>query len=193
MQVALGIKARTGRAILVAVGTEAAAPQCLERLEMKLLPDGAFAPYHAAEGLPLQEAHIVVQRAIAEARALARSSIASIVKRLQLTGHTVQRCGVLEGRGMPSWSTEDILALHVRMHKAEGELFRQVVADGARACKLEVVSLPSDTPVEAAARALELTRPKLNTLIIALGKQVGPPWGKHQKEAAAAALAALGS
>jgi hypothetical protein len=94
---------------------------------------------------------------------------------------------------MPSWSTEDILALHVRMHKAEGELFRQVVADGARACKLAVVSLPSDTPVEAAARALELTRPKLNTLIIALGKQVGPPWGKHQKEAAAAALAALGS
>ncbi len=51
----------------------------------------------------------------------------------------------------------------------------------------------SDTPVDAAARALELTRPKLNTLIIALGKQVGPPWGKHQKEAAAAALAALGS
>ena len=191
MQADLGIKARTGRAILVAVGTDESTPQCLERLELKLLPAGAFAPYHAAEGLPLEEAEIALQRAIAAAQNLAHSSIMNVVQRLQSAGHTVQRCGVLEGRGMPGWSTADILAAHVRMHKAEGELFRRVVADGVRACKLEVMSLSSDTPVDDAARSLELTRSKLNTVIVALGKQVGPPWGQHQKEAAAAALAAL--
>jgi len=28
---------------------------------------------------------------------------------------------------MPDWSTDEILAVHVRMHKAEGELFRDVL------------------------------------------------------------------
>jgi len=77
------------------------------------------------------------------------------------------------------------------MHQVEGELFREVVDYGARACKLAVQSLPSDAPMDAAARALGWKRVKLDALIIALGKEVGSPWGQHQKEAAAAALAAL--
>ncbi len=191
MQVALGIKARTGKAILVAIGSDGAAPQCLERVEFKLLPAGSFAPYHAAEGLPPQKARIVVEQAEAEARALAQSSIAKILRQLRSASHTVGHCGVLKGRGLPRWSTEDILAVHVRMHQAEGELFREVVAHGARACELALHTLPSDSLLDAAAHALGLSRAKLDALIGALGKQIGPPWAQHQKEAAAAALVAL--
>jgi hypothetical protein len=38
---------------------------------------------------------------------------------------------------------------------------------------------------------LGVTRARLDAQLAALGKAAGPPWGKHQKEAAAAALVAL--
>jgi hypothetical protein len=38
---------------------------------------------------------------------------------------------------------------------------------------------------------LGLARTALEAQLVALGKTVGAPWGKDQKEAAAAALAAL--
>ena len=50
MRVALGLKARTGRAVLVAVAGDVDEPQLIERSQIQLLPDGAWAPYHAAEG-----------------------------------------------------------------------------------------------------------------------------------------------
>jgi hypothetical protein len=43
---------------------------------------------------------------------------------------------------MPNWSTDEILAVHVRMHKAEGALFRDVLVAGARACDLKLPPPP---------------------------------------------------
>lgn len=42
-----------------------------------------------------------------------------------------------------------------------------------------------------AAKRLRLSRGRLDERLIALGKSAGAPWGKDQKEAAAAALVAL--
>jgi hypothetical protein len=94
---------------------------------------------------------------------------------------------------MPPWSTEEILAVHVRMHQAEGELFRQVLVSGAQACGFKAVGLPEKTALDAAASRLGLARTDLEARLAVLGKTVGPPWGKDQKEAAAAALVALSS
>ena len=98
---------------------------------------------------------------------------------------------MLVGPGMPSWTTAEILAVHVRMHKAEGELFRDVLVAGARANELATTTLPEKTALDEAAKALGLARAKLDARIAALGKQVGAPWGKDQKEATAVALVAL--
>ena len=92
---------------------------------------------------------------------------------------------------MPPWSTDDILAVHVRMHHAEGELFREVLVAGACACGLIPTKLREKAAVEEAASMLGLARTALEAQLVALGKTVGAPWGKDQKEAAAAALAAL--
>jgi hypothetical protein len=78
------------------------------------------------------------------------------------------------------------------MHQAEGELFRDVLVAGARALGFEPTTLPAKSAPEAACKLLGLTRARLEAHIAALGKSAGPPWGKDQKEAAAAALAALG-
>jgi len=192
MRAALGLKARTGRAILVAVGLKGTEFQLIERAEVKLLPDGAFAPYHAVEGLETEDARNSLKRNIAAAHRLAEAAIRNAVERITNAGHEVRECGVLVGSGMPDWTTDEILAAHVRMHKAEGELFRNVLVESAAAIKLEVTTLPHKSPFDAAVTTLGITRTRLDALITALGAQAGPPWGQHQKEAAVAAIVALG-
>lgn len=191
MRVAIGLKARTGRAALVALAGDVHAPQLIERLEIPLLPEGAWAPYHAADGLDPKEARKSVERSIASAQRLATTAIREAARRYAKASHELCACGVLVGTGMPNWSTDEILAVHVRMHKAEGELFRDVLVAGARACEIEPTTLPDKSALDAAAKILGMNRARLDALIASLGKSAGPPWGKDQKEAAAAALAAL--
>jgi hypothetical protein len=78
MRVALGLKARTGRAIVVAVGGDVLDPQLVERSQMQLLPDGAWAPYHAAEGLEPADARESVARSIESAHRLAATGIREV-------------------------------------------------------------------------------------------------------------------
>ena len=177
--------------MLVALGGDVRDPQFIERSQMQLLPDGAFAPYHAADGLKPAAARESVKRDVAAANRLAASGIGEAKRRLAAAGHEVCGCGALVGTGMPDWSIDEILAVHVRMHKAEGELFRDVLVAGAHACDLKLTTLPEKSALDAAAKALRLTRARLDALIATLGKSAGPPWGKDQKEAAAAALVAL--
>ena len=191
MRVALGLKARTGRAILVAVAGDVFDPQLIERSQMPLLPDGAHAPYHAAEGLEPTDARESVRRSIASAHRLATTGIREAARRISEAGHELCGCAVLVGTGMPTWSTDEILAVHVRMHKAEGELFRDVLVAGARACDLALSTLPDKSAIDDAAGMLGLTRARLDKHLATLGRSAGPPWGKDQKEAAAAALVAL--
>ncbi len=191
MRVALGLKARTGRAALVAVAGDVREPQFVERSQLRLLPEGDWAPYHAAQGLDPADARSFVKRSIASAHRLAASGIREAARRCVEAGHELSGCAVLVGTGMPNWTTAEILAVHVRMHKAEGELFRDALVAGARACGLEPTTLPEKSALDDAARMLGLSRERLDAHLATLGRSAGPPWGKDQKEAAAAALVAL--
>jgi len=143
-------------------------------------------PYHAAEGLDPDEARDVVARGIAAARQIAARELRAAVEELQNEGRKVAACAVLLGAPMPDWSVEEILAVHFRMHKAEGELFRNALVRAAEACRIRFVGIPENA---LATRA----DAELHERIAALGKSVGPPWGKDQKEAALAAWLALSS
>ena len=191
MRVAIGMRARIGRAALVVVGGDAGAPVFVESREIKLLPEGDWAPYHAAEELPRAKQHAAVDQAIATAHRLAEEAIRAAADRSKAAGNEPVGCGVLVGKGMPKWSTDEILAVHVRMHVAEGELFRNVLVAGARANHLPLATLPDKSALDSAAKALGIKPAELDESLAALGKAAGPPWRKEQKEAAAVALVAL--
>jgi hypothetical protein len=70
-------------------------------------------------------------------------------------------------------------------------MFREVLVAGARACGVGLATLREKSALEDAAKKLGWTRATLDARIAALGRSAGPPWGKDQKEAAAAALVAL--
>jgi hypothetical protein len=132
-----------------------------------------------------------VADSIATAHDMAERGIDAAAASLAQAGHRVVRCGVLVGPPLPPWSVEDILAVHVRMHQAEGVLFREAIVAGATTCGLPLVQLREKSALEDAADALRMTAGDLAACLQALGRSAGPPWGQHQKEAAAAALAAL--
>ena len=189
--VAVGFKPRTGRAVLVMLESDDNGVRVMERREVPLLPAGEMDPYDAAEGLEPQAAREHVERSIATAQRLAVEVIRAAEQRCVQARHRLCGCGVLVGTGMPDWTTDEILAVHVRMHKAEGELFRDVLVAGARACGFEPATLPDKSALDAAARVLHLSRAQLDARLEQLGKSAGAPWGAYQKEAAAAALVAL--
>jgi hypothetical protein len=194
MNVGFGLKAHSGWAALVVIG-DADRIEMIDRRRLELVEhnDASWAkqPYHAAEHLAAAEARRLVQRGIDAAQRHATRAMREIVGRAEREGHSVSGCAVLIGKPMPAWTVDEILAVHFRMHKAEGVLFRDALTEAAKACKQRLVAIPEHDLYDHAARALGVTAGALEKKIAALGKSVGPPWGKDQKDAALAAMVAL--
>ena len=205
LRVALGLKAHSGWAALVVLGDAKGRPaggpgiegrlELVDRRRIELVredeADWAKQPYHAAEELKPAEARRIVERGIGSARRNAVREMRAAVERLEAGGHTIAGCAVPMGAPMPAWSVEEILAVHFRMHKAEGVLFREALAEAATGCGLRLVAIPEKELIDHAARALMTPAGALQRTIAALGKSAGPPWGKDQKDAALAAMVAL--
>jgi hypothetical protein len=194
MKVALGLKAHSGWAVLVVIGTAGKELQVIDRRRIELVEEGAAwakQPYHAAEHLDQKEAREVVKRGIQAAYRIARREIKLTVKRLREQQHDIVACAVLVANPMPDWSTEEILAVHFRMHKAEGVLFPEALARAADQCGLNLIAIPEKLLDEHAEK--KLGRPLADVIkeVNTLGKFVGAPWGKDQKNAALAAIIAL--
>jgi hypothetical protein len=191
-EAAFGFKAHSGWAALVVLGARNSDLQVLERSRMELVEEEwAKQPYHAAEQLKSAEARKVVKRGIAAAKRIALREMRSALKRVREGGFEVRACGLLVGNPMPDWNVDEILAVHFRMHKAEGVLFRDVLAEAADACDLRLVTIPEKSLLKHAETALKSSANSLSQQIAALGKSVGPPWSKDQKEATLAAMIAL--
>ena len=191
-QAAFGLKAHSGWAALVVLVARDGDLQVLERGRLELVEEEwAKQPYHAAEELSPAEARSVVKRGIDAAKRIAVREMRAAVKRTRESGFEVRGCGLLVGEPMPDWSVAEILAVHFRMHKAEGVLFRQVLAEGAAACDLKLAPIPEKLLLEHAEATLATTASSLSQKIAALGKSAGAPWGKDQKDAALAAMIAL--
>jgi hypothetical protein len=183
MRTALGFRAHSGWAALVAVAGASDAPRILDRRRIITAdPEipGSKQPYHAAAGLPLAQAGTLIDQAIRSSRALALEAITAAIKSLRSRDHDVTACAVLLGSGKPLPPLEKILAAHPLLHTAEGQMFRDVLLWAARECGLPVIGIPEKT--------LDPVSLKRND---GLGKLIGPPWTQDQKYATIAALTAL--
>jgi hypothetical protein len=132
-----------------------------------------------------------VVRATEAAARVALSEIQAAIGRSADLQHEIVACAVLQPAPMPDWSTEEILAVHFRMHKAEGVLFPDALAKAAIKCGLKLLRIPEKELWEEGEKALGMTRERLSDHISLIGKFEGPPWGKDQKSAALAAMIAL--
>ncbi|HKR14722.1 MAG TPA: hypothetical protein VJT15_21825 [Pyrinomonadaceae bacterium] len=192
MKIAYGLKAHSGWAALVALGRRDGELAVVDRRRVELVEEEwAKQPYHAAEELQPDAARKLVKRGIDAAYRIAMRELRALVKEELRRKNEVMACAVLVGNPMPEWSVDQILAVHFRMHQAEGVLFRDALIYGARECGLKVIEVPEKTLMPYAENALNLPPSSLSKSITTLGKQAGPPWGKDQKDAALAAMLAL--
>lgn len=177
MRVAFGLRAHSGWAALVVLGEQRDELIVIDRRRIDLVEElWAKQPYHAAETLESKAAHDLVKRGIEAAQRIALRELKVALKRERNRKNEVAGCAVVVGTPMPEWSTADILAVHFRMHKAEGALFQNALVWAADKCRLQTL------------RVLEKELISGDGRIGGLGKSIGPPWGKDQKDAALAAL-----
>jgi len=195
MKVAFGMKAHSGWAALVVLGRRGAELQVVDRRRIDLVEkdEEAWAkqPYHAAEPLKPEAARALVERGVETTRRVAVREISAAEQRARGAGHQVAACGVLTTAPMPGWTVDEILAVHFRMHKAEGVLFRDALVRAARACGLTAVEILEKQVEQQAEAVLATPLADLRKTLASLGKAAGPPWGKDQKEASLAAMIAL--
>jgi hypothetical protein len=192
MKVAFGLKAHSGWAALIVLGIDQGEMEVVDRRRIELVnEEWEKQPYHAAEELEAGEARKVVERGVKSAYKNAKKEISAAIKRAESIGHQVVGCAVLMGAPMPDWSVEQILAVHFRMHKAEGVLFREALAQAANESNLKLFKVPEKELSDHASKTLGNSSGNLQKKLTALGKSVGAPWGRDQKDSAIAAMIAL--
>lgn len=189
-QGALGFRAHSGWAAMVAVCVEQGAPRILSRERIHLVETFTYRfrqPYHTAEKLPLEEAREFVNRVEAEAAKLAHRVIRGVQSSMEKQGIRVTRCGLLlaSGRTLPNF--ENILASHALIHTADGELFRKALLRAAKRCGLETAGIRERELFESAKQDLHIQRGALLRRLTELGKPFGAPWSQDEKFATLAA------
>lgn len=195
MRVALGLKAHSGWAVLVAIGEEGSRVVVVDRRRLDLIEDHdhewAGQPYHAAEGKPPRQANAIVDEGIAAARRSSIRELKAAMAQLRSAGHSIAVCAVLTAQPMPDWDTAQILAVHFRMHKAEGVLYPEALMRAAKECRLRSIGIAEKELEETANATLGALSGAVSKQLAAMGKVIGAPWRADHKKAALAAIIAL--
>ncbi|HUJ29990.1 MAG TPA: hypothetical protein VLY23_01820 [Candidatus Acidoferrum sp.] len=190
MRAAIGIRAHSGWAAVVAAAGDSHGVRVLERQRIAAVDSAGFRanqPYHFVEKLPLDEAQGHLDRCEKTAVRLATAGLESIVKSLGETGHRVVGCGILQASGRPLPELGSILASHAMIHTAEGEFFRDAFARACEQLGIPVSKIRERELFDRASAELRTTGARLKTKVTKLGRELGPPWTQDQKGATLAA------
>jgi hypothetical protein len=174
--VALGWRAHSGWAVLVAVAGTTANPRVLARERVQLVDEPLpRMAYHAIEAwdLSLTEGKALVAKVRRTATTAAAKAMKTAAKE-----HRADAVGVVgKVRNIPD-DFERILAAHALLHAAEGALYEEALVDAAERAGL-TATLVEEGTIRIPA-SLDTAR-----------KTLGSPWQKDHKLAASAALVAL--
>lgn len=163
----------------------------IERRRLSYEPEiTRFIYHHAAEG-PAASAATLIETARAQATEKARGEIEALIAALQSKGKTAVAAGVSAGNNKLPDVLSEILAVHSRIHAAEGAFYRDVLADACAQMDLRVRRMPERDLWAVASKSSGSTENGLRKRFAALGKALGPPWSEDQKLAALAAFAAF--
>ena len=187
---AVGFSVHTGWAASVLVGGQARAPRILDRREIRLShsEDTLEAEvYHRAAELSEAKAGPFVREARQDA---ARRALAAL--RSLSSSYPLVAAGVLVSVAKLPSDLAAILRSHPMVHTAEGALYRDALAGGAEVCGLEVVRIPRRELGSRFAVALGKKEKEAQDWLLSTGREIGPPWARDQKDAAMAAIVALG-
>jgi hypothetical protein len=185
--VAIGLRAKTGRAIAVVVGGSPESPVVLRKSELKLIdpkvPHTAQ-PYHAVMELRWEESQKAVRQSAHAIERVARTALAGLVKELQANGSMVRGVGVI---GSKDRDLARIGNYHIRAHAAEGILFRRVLELAAEREGLPTRTFADSELEKIASSELNVSPAAIKQTLKNLGRPLDPPWRTDEKFSALAA------
>ncbi|SFI84122.1 hypothetical protein [Caulobacter sp. UNC279MFTsu5.1] len=143
--------------------------------------------YHQARALGPIEGQALIGRVRAAVEANAAREIGRLVADLRGDGAAVRVAVAPAAAARLPEALEDILRVHARMHAAEGDFYRDAVAQACAALGLRVHRIAERDLPPALAEALGVDAAGLEARLHALGAALGPPWNEDYRLAAQAA------
>jgi len=187
--VAIGLRAKTARAIAVVLGGSIDSPVVATKTEFKLadpkIPATAQ-PYHEVMDLPWEESQIAVRTSAAQIESIARTALAQLIEELRKEGMRISGVGIV---GAKDRDLARIGNAHIRAHAAEGVLFRRVLDLEANGLRRETFPDREFDQITKTRVGSELAA--LRRRVSDLGRTVTPPWRADEKQAATAAWLVL--
>jgi hypothetical protein len=193
---AIGLRAHSGWAALVALAGPATSPEVIARRRIEIADPairGSKQPFHAAEPMEFPDAQAYIERCSDSTGQLAREALQAAMDGLRDRRAEPVGCGVILGSGRTLPGLEAILKSHALIHTAEGEFFRQALLEACEHCGIPVLGVKEKELYARAAAQLRAPVSELERRVQEMGKSVGPPWTQDQKYAALAAWMALGT
>ena len=185
METIVGCSVGTGWAVLVSVAAEGpdfGEPAVVDRRRVDLVAGPDRFAYHIAAEQPAVDGERLVATVHAQAAAAATAAVGSLPSS-DLAGAVVVGAQPRPD-GLPP--VADCVRTHTTIHTAEGALYRSVLWDAFGERGVAVSSVPRDELPDEVAMAVGRDTATVQTLIAELGKALGPPWRREQKEAALA-------
>ncbi len=189
--IAIGLRAKTARAIAVVLGGTIDSPLVLAKTEIKLADPKIPAtgqPYHEVMDLAWTDSEREVRKYTRAIERVAKIALARLIKEQLASGMKILGVGIV---GAPERDLARIGNPHIRAHAAEGILFRRVLDLAAEANGLQWRTF-SDRQFDQLTRAeLGSSAATVKQRIDRLGRDLAPPWRLDEKQAATAAWLVL--
>jgi hypothetical protein len=183
----LGFRPHTYWTSAVALAGPADAPRLIERRRITFATGNERMVFHRAEQTDIETARLLIEEVRAATEANAAREIGALVEDLKRDGVSVSVAVVPEAINKLPEALEDILKVHARMHAAEGNFYRAVLATACARVGLGVHRAVERELPALAADVLGVNIAAVEARLKTMGAALGPPWSEDFKLATLAA------
>jgi len=186
---AIGLRAKTARAIAVLISGTVDAPVALSRHELIFATPktpATFQPYHEVMDEPWERAQALAKKSESMLVANAAKALRQLID--QADSASVVLVGVV---GAPDRQLQKIGSPHIRAHAAEGVLFRRILELAAKEIGVECRTYAEKDLQKQATAKLGVSEYAISQKLSEFGKVVGRPWRADEKAAAIGAWLAV--
>jgi hypothetical protein len=183
----LGFRPHTYWTSAVALAGPADAPRLIERRRITFATGNERMVFHRAEQTDIETARLLIEEVRAATEANAAREIGALVEDLKRDGVSVSVAVVPEAINKLPEALEDILKVHARMHAAEGNFYRAVLATACARVGLAVHRAVERELPALAADVLGVNIAAVEARLKTMGAALGPPWSEDFKLATLAA------
>ncbi len=191
---AIGVWEHNGWAVVVTIGIEVGEPVILDRRHLDLITPGLPAqPYHHETlKMPTDAAQALVGQVRADAIAHAKAGLEGLFNDLDLDTWNPSILTLRDPAfpGLPS-SIAEVHANQRALYAADGMIYHDALIAAASARSLELVHFHKNDVLSICCERLDCGADELEEILLQFGKEVGSPWQKEHRMAAAGAIDAL--